>query len=133
MKGKDTDDSVMGNFSNIRRIRRLTGQEELLMMREVTCEDKNHQKTNILYFFIKTNVIEESKVKVLIDSGSDLNFIHPEVVKKLGIKTEGSTSLLEFQDLDMESLMSLKKLKNVFYVIRITLKLFNFMFSESQM
>ena len=70
MKGKDTDDSVMGNFSNMRRIRRLTEQEELVMMREVTCEDKNQQKTNILDFFIKTNEIEESKVKVLIDSGS---------------------------------------------------------------
>jgi len=51
MKGKDIDDSVMGTFSNMRRIRRLTGQEELLMMREVTCEDKNHQNTNILDFF----------------------------------------------------------------------------------
>jgi len=88
MKGKDTDDSVMGNTSNMRRIRRLTEYEELLMMMVVTFDYKNHQKTNILNFFIKTNEIEESKVKVLIDFSSDLNFIHPEIIKKLGIKTE---------------------------------------------
>ena len=42
MKGKDIDDSVMGTFSNMRRIRRLTGQEELLMMREVRFTKKHH-------------------------------------------------------------------------------------------
>ena len=73
------------------------------------------KKTNILYFLIKTNEIEESKV---IDSGSNLNFIHPEVVKKLGIKTERINKLLASQDLDMGSLISLKKLKNVFNTIK---------------
>jgi len=44
IKGKYTDDSVMGNSSNMRIIRRLTEREELLMMREVTYEEKNQQK-----------------------------------------------------------------------------------------
>jgi len=58
------------------------------MMREVTLNDEYHGQVNILDFFIKTNEIEESKVKVFIDSSSDLNFIHSEVVKKLSIKTK---------------------------------------------
>ena len=51
MKGEDTDDSVMGNSSNMRKIRRLTEREELLMMREVTCDDKNPQKNKYFIFF----------------------------------------------------------------------------------
>ena len=50
IKGKDTDKSFMGNSSNMRRIRRLTEREELLMMREITCDDKNHRKTKNEYF-----------------------------------------------------------------------------------
>ena len=45
-------------------------------------------KNNVIEFYIKTNDTEERKINVLIDSGSDLNFIHLDVVKKLGIKTQ---------------------------------------------
>jgi len=38
-------------------------------------------KTNILDFYIKTNNSEETKVKVLIDSGSDINCMYPEFAR----------------------------------------------------
>ena len=57
------------------------------MMREIVHEEKVQPKSNILEFYIKTNDIEEKKVRVLIDSGSDLNFIHPDFIRKSGIKT----------------------------------------------
>ena len=44
------------------------------------------RKNNIITFYIKTNDIEEVPVRVLIDSGSDLNFIHLTFVNKNKIK-----------------------------------------------
>ena len=46
------------------------------------------KKDNVIDFYIKTNDVEEQRVRVLVDSGSDLNFIHPEFSKLCGIKLE---------------------------------------------
>ena len=43
-------------------------------------------KTNILDFYIKTNESDEVKAKVLINSGSDINCIHPEFARVNNIK-----------------------------------------------
>jgi len=43
------------------------------------------KKSNIIDFYIKTNDTEV-KAKVLIDFGSDLNFIHPEFTRINNIK-----------------------------------------------
>ena len=81
-KGKEVDQEEESP-----KIRRIT-RNKRLMLREINQADINQEKNNILQFHIKTNGIEEHPVKVLIDSGSDLNFIHPEVVKRLGIQTK---------------------------------------------
>ena len=46
------------------------------------------KKDNVIDFYISTNDIEEQRVKVLIDSGADLNFIHPDFAKLCGIKLD---------------------------------------------
>ena len=48
------------------------------------------KKDNVIEFYI-----EEQKVRVLIDSGADLNFIHPDFAKMCGIKLEKILNLLE--------------------------------------
>jgi len=49
------------------------------------------RKNNILEFYVKPEDKEEIKATVLIDSGSDLNFVHPDLVKKYNIKTKEIT------------------------------------------
>ena len=86
-KGKEIEDES-NDQTNCRRIRILKENIKPIMMREIAYEENLKQKSNILEFFIKTNEMEEKKVRVLIDSGSDLNFIHPNFVKSSGIKTK---------------------------------------------
>ena len=85
-KGKEVDEEE--EPSNMRRIRTMNNYEAVPSVKEITHEENQKVKPNILNFYIKTNDIEEKQIKVLIDSGSDLNFIHPDAVKKLGIKTQ---------------------------------------------
>ena len=87
-KGKEPDEEEENEFSRMRRIRRLDKDSDFYSVREICREEKHSSKTNILDFYIKTNNIEESKIRVLIDSGSDINCIHPDIVKKFGIRTE---------------------------------------------
>ncbi|OUM70070.1 hypothetical protein PIROE2DRAFT_56968 [Piromyces sp. E2] len=49
---------------------------------------ENEKKDNVIDFYISTNETEEQKVRVLIDFGTDLNFIHPDFAKLCGIKLE---------------------------------------------
>ena len=49
------------------------------------------RKNNILEFYVKPEDKEEIKATVLIDSGSDLNYVHPDLVKKYNIKTKEIT------------------------------------------
>ena len=81
-KGKEPEDD---EYSNMRRIKKLRRSQ---VFDESVGANNSESKTNIMDFYLKTNGTEEGKVKVLIDSGSDLNFIHPDAVKKLGIKTK---------------------------------------------
>ena len=83
-KGKEIED----NTTNLRRIKRVDNLKELPMLREISCIERFKPKSNIMEFYIKTNDTEENKVSLLIDSGSDLNFIHPDTAKKLGINTQ---------------------------------------------
>jgi len=46
------------------------------------------KKDNVIDFYIRTNDTEEQKVRVLIDSGADLSFIHSDFAKLCGIKLE---------------------------------------------
>ena len=56
-------------------------------MEIIEFENKNFkEKTNILDFYIKTNDSEEVKVKVLIDSGFDINCIYQEFARVNNIK-----------------------------------------------
>ena len=75
--------------SSIRRIRKLE-DVEVHQLREIKKEEENlpKERKNILEFYIKTNETEETKARVLIDSGSDLNFVHPGFLKYAKIKTE---------------------------------------------
>ena len=75
--------------TTVRRIRKLE-DIEVPMVREIVRElpFEPLEKKNILEFYIQTNESEEKKVRVLIDSGSDLNFIHPGFLKYAGIKTQ---------------------------------------------
>eukprot|EP00833_Pecoramyces_ruminatium_P013136 jgi/Orpsp1_1/1187168/evm.model.d7180000055902.1 len=51
-------------------------------MNIVEKENKNFKgKANILNFYIKSNEFDEVNAKVLIDSGSDINYIHPEFAR----------------------------------------------------
>ncbi len=43
------------------------------------------ERSNVIDFYISTNEVNEQKARVLIDSGADLNFIHPEFAKLIGI------------------------------------------------
>ena len=67
---KDSDDA--------QKIRTITDEENTL----------SNKKNNIITFFIKINDIDEVPVKVLIDSGSDSNFIHPKFINDNKIKLE---------------------------------------------
>jgi len=71
--------------------------EKNFSVREICREEKYSNKTNILDFYIKTNDIEESKIKVLIDSGSDINCIHPDIVMKLGNRNQKKKNRYTFQ------------------------------------
>jgi len=89
LKREDKVENDDGNGSTrMRRIRRLDQDRYFCSVREICREEIYSSKNNILDFYIKTNYIEESKIKVLIDSGSDINCIHPDIVKKLGIQTQ---------------------------------------------
>eukprot|EP00833_Pecoramyces_ruminatium_P003331 jgi/Orpsp1_1/1177363/evm.model.c7180000061152.1 len=59
--------------------------EEKLSLRKIKSEGTG-RKNNIIDFYISTNDIGEIKAKVLIDSGADMNFIHPSFAKYAGIK-----------------------------------------------
>ena len=74
--------------SSVRRIKLINDNENIPKILEIVeFENKNFKgKTNILDFYIKTNDSEEVKVKVLIDSGSDINCIHPEFARINNIK-----------------------------------------------
>jgi len=78
------------NSKSIKRIRKSTTIDEdkattsLKKIKSV----KYKKKDNVIDFYIKTNDIKEQRVRVLVDSGSDLNFIHPEFSKLCGIKLE---------------------------------------------
>jgi len=48
-------------------------------------KNSSEEKNNIINFYISTNDIHEQKARVLIDSGADLNFIHPDYAKLIGI------------------------------------------------
>ncbi len=85
-KGKEIEEEE-DDQTNCRRIRKVNRQNRFTRLREITFEEEIKPKSNILEFYIKTNEIEEKKVRVLIDSGSDLNFIHPDFVRKAGIET----------------------------------------------
>ena len=75
-------------FSSVRRIKLINDKENIHRILEIIeFENKNFKgKTNILDFYIKTNDSKEIKVKVLIDSGSDINCIHPEFARVNNIK-----------------------------------------------
>eukprot|EP00833_Pecoramyces_ruminatium_P011819 jgi/Orpsp1_1/1185851/evm.model.c7180000095621.2 len=51
-------------------------------------DDENDRKSNIIGFFISINNIQEVKAKVLVDSGADMNFIHPNFAKYTGINLQ---------------------------------------------
>ena len=69
--------------SSVRRIKKICENENVYRILDIV-EKENmffKGKTNILDFYIKTNNSEETKVKVLIDSGSDINCMHPEFAR----------------------------------------------------
>jgi len=79
----DNEASTSTPISTVRRIKRIDEDENAYRIMDIV-EKENmlfKGKTNILDFYIKTNDSEESKVKVLIDSGSDINCIHPEFAR----------------------------------------------------
>jgi len=80
-----------------------------------------------------TNEIEESQVKVLIDSGSDLNFIHPEVVKKLGIKTKRINKSFSVSGLGYRISNVTKETEKCILRYKNHLENIQFKYSESQM
>jgi len=101
LKREDEVEDDDGNGSTrMRRIRRLDQDQYFCSVREICLEEKYSSKNNILDFYIKTNDIEESKIKVLIDSGSDINCIYPDTVKKLGIKTQKIAKSFNVSGLD---------------------------------
>jgi len=90
-KTSDTELASTSSFaptSSVRRIKKICENENVYKILDIV-EKENmffKGKTNILDFFIKTNDSEEIKVKVLIDSGSDINCIHPEFARINNIK-----------------------------------------------
>ena len=77
------------------------------------------KKDNVIDFYIRTNDTEEQRVKVLIDSGADLNFIHPDFAKLCGIRLEKIGEPFGVSGLGYGVS---KKPKSVFFVTRITLR-----------
>ncbi|OUM62322.1 hypothetical protein PIROE2DRAFT_44403 [Piromyces sp. E2] len=87
-KVKEDDENTPS--AKLRRIRVIKDSDDEHKIRKITDEENslNQKKNNIITFFIKTNDLEEVPVKVLIDSGSDLNFIHPKFISDNNIKLE---------------------------------------------
>ena len=71
-------------------------------------------KTNILDFYIKTNESDEVKAKVLIDSGSDINCIHPEFARVNNIKIMNIDNSFKVTGLGYGLLLWRKSPRNVF-------------------
>jgi len=74
--------------SSVRRIKKVEKYDNIYKVLDIV-ENENINfkgKTNILDFYIKTNESDEVKAKVLIDSGSDINCIHPEFARVNNIK-----------------------------------------------
>lgn len=86
-----TSPSETTSSATLKRIIKLDDSMDLLKIREIV-EDINSlpkRRNNILNFYIKPKENrEEVKASVLIDSGSDLNFVHPDFVKKYNIFTK---------------------------------------------
>jgi len=77
------DEESSPSSTSLRRIRMIGNSENIFNVLNIVNEENlnNKRKSNIIDFYIKTNDTEEIKAKVLIDSGSDLNFIHPEFAR----------------------------------------------------
>ncbi len=77
-------------MTKLRRIRRIKENKNVVKVREIVEQENSimTKKSNIIEFYIKTNDTEEIKAKVLIDSESELNFIHPDFAKAFGIKLQ---------------------------------------------
>ena len=88
LANKVKEDSDNAPSAKLRRIRVIKETDDSQKIRAITDEENklNKKKNNIITFYIKTNNTNEIPVKVLIDSGSDLNFIHPKFVSNNGIK-----------------------------------------------
>jgi len=74
--------------SSVRRIKKVEKYDNIYKVLDII-ENENINfkgKTNILDFYIKTNESDEVKAKALIDSGSDINCIHPEFARVNTIK-----------------------------------------------
>jgi len=82
---------------SIKRIRRntISDKEKASTSLKKIKSIEYKKKDNVIEFYINTNNIEEQKVRVLIDSGADLNIIHPDFAKMCGIKLEKILNLLE--------------------------------------
>ena len=82
------DNETNPESTSLRRIKLIENSENIFnVLKIVDIENLNEKKkSNIIDFYIKTNDTEEVKAKVLIDSGSDLNFIHPEFTRINNIK-----------------------------------------------
>jgi len=74
--------------SSVRRIKKVEKYDNIYKILDIV-ENENINfkgKTNILDFYIKKNESDEVKAKALIDSGSDINYIHPEFARVNNIK-----------------------------------------------
>ena len=73
-------------MAKLRRIKMIKESDDTQKIRAITDEENamNKRKNNIIT--LKTNDIEEVPVRILIDSGSGLNFIHPTFVNNNKIK-----------------------------------------------
>ena len=75
--------------ATLRRIMKIDDSMDTSQILEII-ENTNSltkRKNNILKFYIKPEDRDEIQTTVLIDSGSDLNFVHPDFIKKHKIKT----------------------------------------------
>ena len=77
------DNESKSPSTSLKRIKKIEDSENIFNdLNIINNENLNIKgKYNIIDFYIKTNDTEEVKAKVLIDSGSDLNFIHPEFAR----------------------------------------------------
>jgi len=101
---------LLGEFKNVEKYDNIYKVLDIIENENINFKGM----TNILDFYIKINESDEVKAKVLIDSGSDINCIHPEFARVNNIKLMNIDNSFKVAGLDYSLSTVCKDMINIF-------------------